>query len=298
MLVIGAAGLVGGNLLRLALDHPYGIIPAFHEYVPPEYHATGLQLDINAPDVERRLAELRPACIVNLSCLDVARSEANPEKAHDVHAQGVGKLARACRNLGIRLIHISTDMVYSGRKGAPYTLQDEPDPVSVYGRTKLEGERLIQGAGGDYAIVRSALVLGRDRFRKRGFLEWMIEKAKKDEVLPLYSDQFRTPIVVDDLVEVIFRLATSSFTGVLLAGGDESLNRVEIGRKLLTAMRCSHELIQPVCTAEHTSSVPLQRDLRLDNSSLEKILGGKKLTRLDDYFAGLFTPSAFLSEVP
>jgi dTDP-4-dehydrorhamnose reductase len=96
--------------------------------------------------------------------------------------------------------------------------------------------------------------------------------------------------VVDDLVDVIFRLAASSFTGTLLAGGDEGLNRVEMGEKLLSSMKFPPALIKPIRAAEQKSPVPLQLDLRLDNSRLKKILGGKELMRLDDYFAGLFKP--------
>lgn len=288
MLVIGATGLVGVNLLRLSSRYPYIITPAFHDYVPHEYRATGIQLDITAPHAEKRLADLRAGCVVNLSCLGVAQSEADPERAHAVHLSGVQELARSCSDLGIRLVHLSSDMVYSGKKGVPYTLDDEPDPVSVYGRTKLDGERAIQDAGCNHVIVRSALVLGRDKFRRRGFLEWMVDKAEKGETLPLYADQLRTPIVVDDLVDVIFRLAAAPFNGVLLAGGDEGLNRVGMGMKLLSALGRSHELIQPIRTAEQQSPVPLQLDLRLDNSRLKGILGGMGFARIDDYFAGLF----------
>lgn len=290
ILVIGAAGLVGVNLLRLSPHYSFVVIPAFHDYVPQGYRATWLQLDITGPDVNQRLADLCPECVLNLSCMGVAQAEADPDQAHAVHAAGVRELARACRDHGIRLVHLSTDMVYSGRKGAPYTLDDEPDPVSVYGRTKLDGERAVQDAGCNHVIVRSALVLGRDRFRRRGFLEWMIDKAEKGETLPLYADQLRTPMVVDDLVDVIFRLADSSYTGILLAGGDEGCNRVEIGEKLSSAMKLPGRLIQPILATEQKSPVPLQRDLRLDNSSLKKIVGGKALMRLDDYFAGLFKP--------
>jgi len=288
MLVIGASGLVGGNLLRLSRHYSYVIIPAFHKYVPEEYRATGLQLDITSPDVERKLADLRPDCVVNLSCLGVAQSEANPEQTREVHAKGVSELAHACRDHGIRLIHLSTDMVYSGKKGIPNTLEDEPDPVSVYGCTKLEGEKAVQEAGCNHVIVRSALVLGRDRFRRRGFLEWMVEKAEKGETLTLYADQLRTPIVVDDLVDVIFSLAASSYTGTLLAGGDEALNRVEIGRKLLSAMRLPHELIQPIRSAEQKSPVPLQLDLRLDNARLKEVVAKERFARIQDYMERLF----------
>ena len=288
MLVIGASGLVGGNLLHLSSRYPYSIIPAFHKYFPEEYRETALELDItNHHAVQKGLKVLQPDCVVNLSCMEVAQAETDPERAREVHAKGVRDLACACKEHSIRLIHPSTDMVYSGEKGMPYTLQDEPDPISVYGRTKLEGEKAIQDTGCNFVILRSALVLGRGRFRKGGFLDWMVEKIVKGEKIPLYADQLRTPLVVDDLVDVIFRLAASSFTGILLAGGDEGLNRVEIGEKLLSSLRLPHALIKPILAAEQKSSVPLQRDLRLDNTTLKEVVAREKFMRLEDYFLRL-----------
>ena len=288
MLVIGASGLVGGNLLHLSPHYQCVVIPAFHKYFPGEYRETALELDITDPHaVQKGLEVLQLDCVVNLSCMEVAQAETDPERARQVHADGVQELASACKDYNIRFIHLSTDMVYSGEKGMPYTLQDEPDPISVYGRTKLEGEKAIQGTGCNFVILRSALVLGRGRFRKGGFLDWMVEKIVKGEKIPLYADQLRTPIVVDDLVDVIFRLAASSFTGTLLVGGDEGLNRVEVGEKLLSSMRLPRELIKPILAAEQKSFVPLQRDLRLDNTTLKEIVAREKFMRIEDYFLRL-----------
>ena len=194
-------------------------------------------------------------------------------------------LAGVCKEYNIRLIHLSTDMVYSGEKGSPYTLKDEPDPVSVYGRTKLAGERAIEEVGGNYVIVRSGLVLGRGRFRRGGFLDWMVERIAGEEELPLFTDQLRTPMVVDDLIDTIFTLAESSFTGTLLAGGDEAVNRVDIGEKLLDAMGVSRTLIKPVAMDSLEHAVPLHRDLRLDNSKIKEVVGRERFTSIDDYFS-------------
>lgn len=289
MLVIGASGLVGGNLLHLSARYPWVTIPAFHDYIPHLYRESGLTLDITSPrEVRSRLEAVSPDCVVNLSCMGVTQSETDPGGAHQVHADGVKELACACKEHNIRLIHFSTDMVYSGEKGSPYTLDDEPDPVSVYGCTKLEGEEAIQSTGCNFVILRTALVIGRGRFKKGGFLDWMVDRAESGEKLTLYADQLRTPMVVDDLVEIIFRLAASSFTGILLAGGDEGLNRVEIGEKLLSSLRLPHSLIKSILTAEQKSSVPLQRDLRLDNAALKEVVVREKFMRIGDYMEKLF----------
>jgi dTDP-4-dehydrorhamnose reductase len=216
--------------------------------------------------------------------MTVAVCEREPRNAYKVQVDGVRVLARACKEFDVRLIHLSSDMVYSGNKGAPYTLDDVPDPISVYGKTKWEGERALQEVQGDYVIVRSAIVLGRGRFRKTGFLDWMVERAQKDEELPLYVDQWRSPIVVDDLVEVIFKLASSSFCGVLLAGGEEGINRVEMGKRLLVAMGKPHDIIRPVSVDSIESGVSLQKDLRLDNSKLKEVVGKEKFMGIGEYF--------------
>jgi dTDP-4-dehydrorhamnose reductase len=217
--------------------------------------------------------------------MEVARCEDDPEGAYQVQVAGVRDLARTCKEYNIRLIQLSTDMVYSGNKGTPYTLSDAPDPISIYGKTKLAGEEAIQESGDRYVIIRSALVLGRGRFRRGGFLDWMVERIAGGKELPLFTDQLRTPLVVDDLIDTVFTLGESSFTGILLAGGDEGVNRVEIGEKLLRAMGVSCECIKPVAMHSREHAVPPQRDLRLDNKKLKEVLGREQFTGIDAYFS-------------
>jgi dTDP-4-dehydrorhamnose reductase len=283
--IIGSSGLVGSNLLSFCSRYSFLTIPTFHRYFPEEYRETGLNLDITNPQALRESLEtVDPDCVVNLSCLGVAFCENDPERAYQVQVAGVRDLADACKEYNIRLIHLSTDMVYSGNKGTAYNLSDVPDPTSVYGKTKLDGEEAIQEIGGSYVIIRSALVLGRGRFRRGGFLDWMVERIAGGKELPLFTDQLRTPLVVDDLIDTIFALAEASFTGILLAGGDEGVNRVAIGEKLLHAMGVSCECIKPVVMDSLEHAVPLQRDLRLDSAKLKEVLHRGTFTGIGDYF--------------
>ena len=289
ILIIGSSGLVGSNLLSCSSPDSFLIIPTFHGHLPEAYRQTALHLDITNPAALREtMKTLEPDCVVNLSCMEVARCENDPKRAYQVQVAGVRDLARVCREYNIRLIHLSTDMVYSGEKGTPYTLRDTPDPLSVYGQTKLAGEQAIQEIGGRYVIIRNALVLGRGRFRRSGFLDWMVERIAGGKELPLFTDQLRTPMVVDDLIDSIFTLADSPFTGTLLAGGDEAVNRVEIGEKLLLAMGVSRAFIKPVAMDSRVPAVPLQRDLRLDNEKLKEVLGREQFTGIGEYFKKKF----------
>lgn len=287
MLIIGSSGLVGSNLLYFSSHYAAVTVPTFHRFLPETYRQSGLLLDITNPAALRGvIASVAPDCVVNLSCMAVARCEHDPDRAYQVQTEGVKHLAGICSEYRIRLIHLSTDMVYSGNKGSPYIPSDPPDPISVYGQTKLEGERAIEEMGGDYLMVRCGLVLGSGRFRRGGFLDWMRDRVAGEQELPLYADQLRTPLVVDDLVDLIFTLATSPVRGVLLAGGDEAVNRVELGEKFLEAVGASRALIKPVAMDERVPYLPFHRDLRLDNTQVKEILGRERFTTLGDYFAG------------
>ena len=171
---------------------------------------------------------------------------------------------------GARFIHLSTDMVYSGNKGAPYTASDDPDPVSTYGRTKLAGERALLSACGNAVILRSALIIGRPLYKPGGFLDWMTGEARAGRSLPLFQDQLRTPIAAPDLAEIILRLAQNDVRGVFLAGGERAVNRVEMGEWLLHSLGLPLSLIRPVSVAGVKGETPLQKDLRLDSSPLRE----------------------------
>ena len=286
ILIIGAGGFVGGNLLHLATQYnSYTIIPAFHSQIPVEYKNIGINMDIRIyNEVEKTIQETRPDYIVNLSCVNKTDSEKDPERAHAVQVVGAQNCARVCKENVIRFIQFSTDMVYSGNKGTPYTLDDVPDPNIVYGKTKWEADQAIAQIGGSYVIIRSPMVLGLKRLTRGSFVDWMLENIRNNTPFPLFIDNYRTPIVVDDLIDIIFRLAESDVIGTLLAGGNQDMNRVQMGRMFLDAMGKPYDLIREVYLKEVKSDVLWQKDLRMDNTKLKEILGIKQFTPIKDYF--------------
>lgn len=268
MLLIGAGGLLGGHIMSRASLHPdFEVIPSFRSPIPPGLNGEAVTLDLLDPaSTAATLGKLHPDVIVNLACLSVNDCEKDPGRAKELHVTAVERLADAAGEA--RILHLSTDMVYSGSKGAPYDLRDVPDPVSEYGRSKLTGERALLDRHGNAAVIRSALILGMPFFKEGGFLHWMASQARSGKAFPLFLDQLRTPIAAPDLAEALFALAGHPFTGVLLAGGTRGVNRVEMGEWLLNAMGLPLSLIHPTAMADFKSPVPLQRDLRLDSSAL------------------------------
>ena len=150
------------------------------------------ELDLaDAGAIRRKVRETRPDLIVNAAAytaVDLAESE--QELAQAINGVAPGILAEEAKRLGAALVHYSTDYVFDGSKGAPYTEDDAPRPLSVYGRTKLAGERAIQAVDVPHLILRTSWVYGT---RGKNFLLTILRLAREREELSIVDDQFGAP---------------------------------------------------------------------------------------------------------
>jgi dTDP-4-dehydrorhamnose reductase len=145
----------------------------------------------------------------------VDEAEAEPELAMAINGVGPGILAEEAKRINAALIHYSTDYVFDGSKGEPYTEEDQPNPLNVYGNTKLAGERAIQDVGGDYLIFRTSWVYS---LRRPCFVTKVLKWAREQETLRIVDDQVSSPTWSRTLAEatsqVLFRCVSgySKFT--------------------------------------------------------------------------------------
>jgi len=132
-----------------------------------------------------------PSLVVNAAAYTaVDRAEEDAGRAHAINAVAPGVLAEEAARLGAPIVHFSTDYVFDGEKRAPYSEDDTPAPLGVYGRTKLEGERAVAAAGGAHLVIRTAWVYGR---RGHNFLLTMLRAARERDELRVVADQFGAP---------------------------------------------------------------------------------------------------------
>src|SRR5579872_4260389 len=150
------------------------------------------QLDLTKPDKIRQVVRgVRPNLIVNAAAYTaVDRAESEEAIAQAINAVAPGVLAEEAKRLGALLVHYSTDYVFDGTKGKPYEENDPTNPLSAYGRTKLEGERAIQQAEPAYLIFRTAWVYAREG---RNFLLTILRAATEKEELRIVQDQIGAP---------------------------------------------------------------------------------------------------------
>jgi len=180
ILLFGSSGQVGWELRRT-------LAPLGH--VVPVDRATA---DLADKDALRRVVRTtEPALIVNAAAYTaVDRAESEPEVARAVNGVAPGILAEEARRLGAALVHFSTDFVFDGKKADPYTEDDAPAPLNVYGASKLEGEQAIQAVGGAYVILRTSWVYG---MRGHNFLLTVCRLARERPTLRIVDDQTGAP---------------------------------------------------------------------------------------------------------
>ena len=131
---------------------------------------------------------------------DVDGCEKNSKKAEEVNALGTRNVVQACKDCNCLLIYISTDFVFDGEKKSAYIEEDLPNPLSVYGKSKMEGEKYVQSILKEFIIVRSSWLFGKGG---KNFVDTFIKKAQGEERIEVVNDQFGSPTYAKDLTEAI-----------------------------------------------------------------------------------------------
>lgn len=201
ILITGANGLVGRALVKECSGRGDHVLAYDHK-----------ALDIGDPRaVETIIGEQRPDAVINCAAwTDVDGCESDPDRAQRVNALGPENLARASRNADAVLVTISTDYVFDGRKDGFYTQRDQPLPISVYGNSKLEGERRAQLAHARTIVVRSGFIFGPGG---KNFLSNVVSLAKRGAKLKAIRDCWGTPTYGRDLAARLRELAVLDLPG-------------------------------------------------------------------------------------
>ncbi len=146
-------------------------------------------------------------CINAAAYTDVDKAEEEPQAAYLLNETAPRLLAEVCKKHGVFLVHISTDYVFDGTKGTAYTTEDTPNPINVYGASKLAGEKAIAAVGGDYCIVRTSWLYSE---YGNNFQTKIIEKAKTQPFLEVVGDLYGTPTYAPNLVVFLLNKITKS----------------------------------------------------------------------------------------
>ena len=200
-LIVGSEGQLGRALQATA---PSGVI-----VIAPTRSSCDLT---NVDHIERWLSDVRPDLVFNAAAYTaVDAAESDPATAELVNGASVGELAEATTRHAARLVHISTDFVFDGKSSKPYAPDDVPEPLGVYGRTKLKGEHEVQRAAPDFLIVRSAWIYAE---RGRNFVNTMLRLMRERDEIGVIADQIGTPTYARNLARTLWTLSERQASGI------------------------------------------------------------------------------------
>jgi len=261
---------------------------AIAKAAPADVRVTGRPaFDFDRPETVAALfADDAPEFIINAAAwtaVDLAERET--AAARRANETGPAQLAALCRRHGTKLIHISTDYVFDGTKGAPYLETDPVNPTGVYGATKLAGERAVLAALPDAVILRTSWVYAE---RGKNFVRTMLEAARHRDRLRVVADQHGCPTNADDLADAVLAVAESMQRpgahtgGIYHAAGSGETTWHEFACAIFAAagpLGWKTPPVEPICTADYPTPARRPADSRLDCGKLAAIFG----VRLPDW---------------
>jgi dTDP-4-dehydrorhamnose reductase len=219
ILVTGAGGQLGRELMEVLASH--------------ELHGRDHRtLDIsNREAVVHAVEQVRPSWVINAAAYnDVDGAEAATELAFAINASGPGYLAEAAARVGAEMVHISTDYVFDGRKGSPYSEEDRADPLSVYGRSKYEGELQVQSAHPSACVLRTAWLYGE---YGKNFVKAILKAAERGGPLKVVADQVGSPTWTRHLAQAIGELIETPARGLFHVANAGACSRFEFARAIV-----------------------------------------------------------------
>jgi dTDP-4-dehydrorhamnose reductase len=256
VLITGAGGQLGHDLQRAFAGD------AHHDVVA----CTRAALDVASRDsVLQAITTVAPDVVVHAGAwTNVDGCETDPDQAWRVNALGTRHVAEAARTVHARVVYVSTDYVFDGRASTPYTEWAPVNPLSMYGRSKLGGERELSSAD---TIVRTSWVCGVDG---ANFVKTMLRLAAERDTLTVVDDQRGCPTFTPDLAAAIKRLAVQRLPGVFHVTNQGATTWFAFARAIFAAAGLDAERVQPIPTSELRPPRPAPRPAYsvLDNAAL------------------------------
>lgn len=290
LVVTGANGLLGSNLVARAADLGHEVVATYHR-TDPGIGDDRIQLDITEGErVTEVVYQHNPDAVVNCAAMtDVDGCENDPEQATAVNSEAPRTLATAAAELDASFVQVSTDYVFDGTKEGRYAESDDPGPLQIYGETKLEGERAARDAAPGTLVPRLSFVYGRHGATDEltGFPAWVVDRLEADEEVSLFVDQRVTPTRAGAAAGTVLSLLDCDADGVVNVAARSCVTPYEFGHAIVDQLDASRGRLTE--SRSTTLDRPAERPANtcLDVSLVESLLDREQPTLEEDLAAVL-----------
>lgn len=280
ILITGASGMLGTDLVE-ALSKEHEVVGL--DIKGSRFTVHGLRFIVcditDKEEIIKAICDARPEVVIHTAAYtDVDGCEKNPDLAYSINSSGTQNVALACQKCKAVMAYISTDFVFDGEKREPYLENDKPNPLSIYGKSKLEGEKYVSSLLDHYLIIRTSWLFGE---HGKNFVDTILKLAKEKKELRVVNDQIGAPTYTKDLAQAIKHLLNliqdpgsriQDLFGIYHISNSGSCSWYEFAQEILRVT--SHELrVASISSEELNRPAKRPKFTVLDNSRYIKTVG-------------------------
>jgi dTDP-4-dehydrorhamnose reductase len=272
LLITGASGLLGLNLAVTAA-HKHEVYGVVNRHLLKATDFAVVATDLLQPEAAGSIIKtVQPDWIVNcVAQTDLEVCEKEPQQAQQINTRLPEVLACAARAADIRFLHISTDAVFDGTQDR-YKETDQPTPVSVYARTKLDGEQAVMAANPD-ALIARVNFYGWSLTGKRSLAEWFINNLRQGTQINGFTDVHFCPLLVNDLANLLLEMMELGLSGLYHVVGADCISKYDFGLALANRFGLDQTLIRPASVKDSGLMAKRSSNMYLDTTKLAEALG-------------------------
>jgi len=275
ILIVGSNGLLGEGLSHIMEKYEHDFVTT---YFKKRSYNQELKLDVRHKNqVKNVLENNKPDVVINTSAISNPEiCEENPDNAYHTNVEGTQNLAKICNVLGIYYMQVSTEYVFDGKSG-PCSELDIPNPISTYGKTKYESEKITLEINSRFCVARTAMLFGWSK-NKSNLATYVITKLRNKENIQVIDDQIVSPSYNNNVGEMLIEIGERKLAGIYHVCGSSVVSRYEFALKLANIFHLDNSLIEPISIDKIGWKTKRPLKIGLVTDKVSKILSKKPLT--------------------
>jgi len=279
LFILGGSSFIGNEFVKKAsFSNEVFITYHRHSLIKENFSSIQFSFPENFELLKKTIISEKPDVIINfIANTNLDYCENFKENVYELNVIFTEKICKLCNEINSKLIHISSDYVFDGKNG-DYHENDQTNPVNYYGYTKQLSEEIVLSYSKNVVIRTSSVY---DLKLKMNFLKFVLEKLNKNEKVFAFDDVFTTPVLIDELIESILKVAASEKSGIFHISGDECISRFEFAQIIAKKLGFSDELIIPTHVQDVESKILRPLNSCLSNKKIKELFN-MKFSKLDE----------------
>jgi len=278
LVILGIGGLVGYRLAEIAKNN-FELFGCYKNRNPEFDFVESKEIDItDEKELKNWICSIKPDYIINTCAIhNVEYCETHKDESNKVNVKAVNNIFDISNHIGAKFLHISSDSVFDGEKNQPYTEEDKYHPMNVYGKAKLDGEKIVL-QNKNNLVIRASILYGwlpeklsqikSSSMKQKNFAQWLIQSLKNNEQVNIITDEISSPIIADDFSKSLIHLIKNNFSGLFHSAPPIQISRYDFSLKISEVFGLNSKLIHPTTNKKLGRKVVTGQNKCLDSEKI------------------------------